>query len=102
MVEQAEATLTSYEVARIAGVPYRTLMRWIERGWVSPRNIRTQGRGKAVYEWTQADLAQVIRLASAYSSCRAEITRLTQKEEVRNEAEELARPRAGSDRGSAP
>jgi DNA-binding transcriptional MerR regulator len=56
-----EATYSSRDVAQTAGVPYRTLMRWVEAGLLRPKGYT--GRQRVAVSWTAKDVREAVILA---------------------------------------
>lgn len=55
---------TGYQVAELVGVPYRSLMRWVEAGLLNPEGARRGHRNPAT--WHDKDLHE----ASVLAACR--------------------------------
>jgi len=57
-------SLTSTEVADIAGITYRQLDYWVRHGWVTPAGHGTIGNGCGIREWDADATRQVTDIAA--------------------------------------
>lgn len=53
-------TYTAYEVADLLGMPYRTLMSWVEHGLLNPENARRGHRRATIWHATHVREASVL------------------------------------------